>query len=55
MIRTYRDELEIAGIYIDSKMGKYGGYVLNEELIGINIGLSKSDIAILCMIEEYKK
>ena len=30
MIRPYKDELEKSGIYIDSIMGPYGGYVLNQ-------------------------
>ena len=29
MIRVYKEELEKAGIYIDTMMGPYGGYVLN--------------------------
>lgn len=32
MIRTYKEELEKAGIYIDSIMGPYGGYVLNQSI-----------------------
>ncbi|MBR4693706.1 MAG: WYL domain-containing protein [Bacilli bacterium] len=32
MIRVYKEELEKAGIYIDSIMGPYGGYVLNQEI-----------------------
>ena len=32
MIRLYKDELEKAGIYIDSIMGPYGGYVLNQSI-----------------------
>lgn len=32
MIRVYKDELEKAGIYIDSIMGPYGGYVLNQSI-----------------------
>ncbi len=30
MIRVYKEELEKAGIYIDTIMGPYGGYVLNQ-------------------------
>lgn len=30
MIRIYKDELEKSGIYIDSIMGPYWGYVLNQ-------------------------
>lgn len=32
MIRTYKEDLEKAGIYIDSIMGPYGGYVLNKSI-----------------------
>ena len=32
MIRVYKDELEKAGIYIDTIMGPYGGYVLNQSI-----------------------
>jgi len=30
MVRSYKDALEQAGIYIDSIRGPYGGYVLNQ-------------------------
>ena len=30
MIRVYKEDLEQAGIYIDTIMGPYGGYVLNQ-------------------------
>lgn len=32
MVRVYKDELEKAGIYIDTIMGPYGGYVLNQSI-----------------------
>ena len=32
MIRVYKEELDKAGIYIDSIMGPYGGYVLNQSI-----------------------
>ena len=32
MIRVYKEELEKAGIYIDSIKGPYGGYVLNQSI-----------------------
>ncbi|MDD3241342.1 MAG: WYL domain-containing protein [Bacilli bacterium] len=31
-IRTYKEELELAGIYIDSIKGPYGGYILNQNI-----------------------
>ena len=32
MIRVYKEDLEKAGIYIDTIMGPYGGYVLNNSI-----------------------
>ena len=32
MVRVYKEELEKSGIYIDSIMGPYGGYVLNQTI-----------------------
>lgn len=31
-IRTYKQELELAGIYINTIKGPYGGYVLNQNI-----------------------
>ena len=36
MIRVYKDEIEKAGIYIDTIKGPYGGYVLNQNINVIN-------------------
>ncbi len=32
MIRVYKEELEKAGIYINTIMGPYGGYILNKSI-----------------------
>lgn len=32
MIRVYKDEIEKAGIYIDTIRGPYGGYILNQNV-----------------------
>lgn len=32
MVRVYKEELEKAGIFIDSIRGPYGGYVLNQKV-----------------------
>jgi len=32
MVRFYKEELEKAGIYVDTIMGPYGGYVLNSAI-----------------------
>lgn len=47
MIRLYKDELEQAGIYIDSIRGQYGGYVLKKDNIVPKSGFSKYDIQLL--------
>ena len=32
MVRVYKEDLEKAGIYIDTIMGPYGGYILNQSV-----------------------
>ena len=53
MIKQYKDELELAGIYIDSKRGISGGYILNQELNNIDIGLTLQDIYLLTQSIKY--
>lgn len=52
MIRVYKDELEKAGIYIDTIMGPYGGYVLNQS---IRMPLRKFKKKDYELIEKYIK
>lgn len=47
MIRTYKEELEKSGIYIDSIMGPYGGYVLNKSIRIPERKFKKSDYELL--------
>lgn len=47
MVRIYKDELEKAGIYIDSIMGPYGGYVLNQSIRIPERKFKKEDYEIL--------
>ncbi len=43
MLREYKNELELAGIFIESIRGPYGGYYLNQEIkLPENINKSKS-------------
>lgn len=43
MIREYKSELELAGIYIESIRGRYGGYYLNQDIkLSDNMDKSKS-------------
>lgn len=32
MVRAYKEELDKAGVYVDTIMGPYGGYVLNQSV-----------------------
>lgn len=52
MIRIYKEELEKAGIYIDTIMGPYGGYVLNQS---IRLPERKFKIKDYQILEEYIK
>ncbi len=53
MIRVYKDELEKSGVYIDSIQGIYGGYVLNQKLSALDVGLSKEDVILLKSLGEF--
>ena len=52
MVRLYKTELEQAGIYIDSKKGRYGGYKLNQQKMIKNLGLTFDEINALNMAEK---
>ena len=47
MVRSYKEELEKAGIFIDTIMGPYGGYVLNQNVKVALRKFSKKDYEFL--------
>ncbi|MDE6141770.1 MAG: WYL domain-containing protein [Bacilli bacterium] len=47
MVRAYKDDLEKAGIYIDTIRGPYGGYVLNQSIRIPSRKFKKSDYEFL--------
>lgn len=47
MIRKYKEELEYAGIFIDTLKGPYGGYVLNKDVHIPYCNFSKEDIDVV--------
>ena len=53
MVKQHKNELEQAGIYIESKRGINGGYSLNKELNNIDIGLTYQELIKLKEIEQY--
>ena len=53
MVKQYKNELEQAGIYIESKRGINGGYSLNKELNNIDIGLTYQELIKLKEIKQY--
>ena len=55
MIRTYKEELEKSGIYIDSIMGPYGGYVLNNSIRIPERKFKKNDYELLNKYIEEEK
>ena len=55
MIRIYKEELEKAGIYIDTIMGPYGGYVLNQSIRIPTRKFTKEDYEFLHNLETKEK
>ena len=53
MIRLYKTELELAGIFIDTIRGPYGGYILNQNVALPHQGFSKYDRDILINVISY--
>lgn len=51
MVRVYKEDLEKAGIYIDTIMGPYGGYVLKENIKIPAKSFYKEDIEVLDKFE----
>jgi len=51
MVRIYKEELDKAGIYIDTIRGPYGGYVLNQSIRIPKRKFSKEDYELLNNID----
>lgn len=47
MVRVYKQDLEKAGIYVDTISGPYGGYILSHSVLLPQRGFSKYDILLL--------
>lgn len=47
MVRVYKQDLEQAGIYIDTIKGPYGGYVLSHNILLPHRGFTKDDVLLL--------
>jgi predicted DNA-binding transcriptional regulator YafY len=54
MIRVYKDELEKAGIYINSIKGKHGGYYLDSDYNFPVRSITKSDVEYLKSFNDQK-
>jgi predicted DNA-binding transcriptional regulator YafY len=54
-IRRYRDDLGQAGIYIYSKKGKYGGYILADNNYILNMNFNNSELYSLQLVENILK
>lgn len=55
MVRSYKSELEIAGIYIDTVRGPYGGYVLNNSIRIPKRKFKKADYEFLSNLKVNKE
>ncbi len=50
MVRSYKEDLDKAGIYVDTIMGPYGGYVLNQSIRMPVRKFRKKDVDLLNII-----
>ena len=55
MVKKYKDDLEMAGIYIGSKLGRYGGYYLDNKKSLDGICFTEEEISALKMAKETLK
>lgn len=55
MIKEYKKDLEMAGIYISSKLGRYGGYYLENKRYLDGISFTKDELNALKMAKETIK
>lgn len=55
MIRSYKDDLEKCGIYIDTVYGPFGGYVLNKSIKFPQRKFNKSDYEFLLNLNTSEK
>lgn len=55
MIRVYKEEMEKAGIYVDTLRGPYGGYVLNQSIRLPSRKFNKKDLDLLDNIKNKLK
>ncbi len=55
MVNEYKQDLEMAGIYIGSKRGRYGGYYLENEIDLRKVYLTDSEKDALGMVKEIVK
>ncbi|WP_242942430.1 WYL domain-containing transcriptional regulator [Proteiniborus sp. DW1] len=55
MIKEYKKDLEMAGIYIGSKLGRYGGYYLENKRYLDGLSFTKDELSALKMAKEAIK
>ncbi|MGF7057689.1 helix-turn-helix transcriptional regulator [Brassicibacter mesophilus] len=55
MVKKYKNDLEMAGIYIGSKLGRYGGYYLENKRSLDAIDFTKDELSALKMAKETIK
>ena len=55
MVRSYKDDLEKAGVFIESIKGKNGGYILYDNVLLPKLQVSKYDAEVLGSLKEKIK
>lgn len=55
MVKKYKSDLEMAGIYIDSKLGRYGGYYLENKKSLDGLHFTEEEVSALKMAKETLK
>lgn len=55
MVKEYKNDLEKAGIYIGSKLGRYGGYYIENRRSFDGLGLTDEEVSALKMAKESIK
>ncbi len=52
MIRQYKEELEMAGIFITTVRGQYGGYILENKFMMPSVKITQNDIMLLEQLDD---
>lgn len=52
MVKSYKADLEMAGIFIETIKGRDGGYILYDDMVLPKLLINRGDIEIICELKE---